>query len=78
MAKRKRIPICSMHDDISRLCGHIEKLDFGDNKMLKRRVMALVKKIEAKTKKAKTAGQKMEDRLGEYFDSITSLGYSRN
>jgi len=78
MARKKRIPICSMHDDIIRFCGQIEKLDFGDNKMLKRRVMALVKKIEEKTKKSKTAGQKMEDRLGEYFDSITSLGFSRN
>jgi len=78
MAKRKRITICQMHDDISFFCGMIEDLDFGENKMLKRRVLSLAKKIEKKTQKAKAAGQKMEDRLGEYFDSITSLGFSRN
>jgi len=77
MAKQK-VTICSLHDDIACLCGNIEKLNFGDNKMLKRRVMSLAKKIEKKTKKAKTAGQKMEDRLGEYYDNITSLGFSRN
>jgi len=78
MAKRTKKTICSMHDDITCFCGMIQEFDFGENKMLKRRVTALVKKIEKETKRAKIAGQSMENRLGEYFDSITSLGFSRN
>jgi len=78
MAKRKRITICETHDDIIRFCGMIQDLNFGENKMLKRRVLSLVKKIEKETRKAKEAGQSMENRLGEYFDSITSLGFSRD
>ena len=67
-----------MHDDIACFCSEIEDLDFGQNKMLKRRVLALVKKITKTTQKAKQSGQSMENRLGEYYDSITSLGFKKD
>jgi len=75
MANKKSI--CRMHDDIMGFCSMIEDLDFKQSKMLRRRVMSLVKKIEKTTIKAKQSGQSMEDRLSEYYDSTTSLGFVR-
>ena len=72
----KNDPICFKHDLAMRLCEEILEMDF--DRPFKTKLKAKVRKIIKVTEQAKYDGQCMEDRLQEYYDAITEIGFKRN
>ena len=77
MSKRTQKNICDLHAEIMELCDEIERLEFKHAKLIKRQVIARTKKISKMTAKARLSGQSMENRLSEYYDAITGIGFKR-
>lgn len=71
IVKLKKQLICTHHDNIVQLCSEASLLT--DNKELQ----IMLRKIECAAIDAKKIGQRMEDRLREYHDTIESLGFKR-
>lgn len=74
---REKKTICDMHQEIIQLCSEILSLKFDHVRRTKRQVLSRVKKIAILTAKSRVAGQSMENRLNEYYDAITSVGFKR-
>lgn len=72
IVKLKKQLICSHHDNIIHWCSELSLL-VEDNK----EILDKIHKIECAVTDAKNIGQKMEDRLREYKDTIESLGFKR-
>jgi len=72
----KKSLICYVHDDIILLCDDLLSLNIKEKTKLKQ-LISRVNKIRKFTERAKEMGQKMEDRLNEYKDKISELGYVR-
>ena len=75
--RREKKTICDMHQEIIQLCSEIESLKFDHVKQTKRQVLSRVKKIAKLTAQARISGQSMENRLSEYYDAVTSVGFKR-
>jgi hypothetical protein len=71
---RKKV-ICSKHEAIMDLCEEILELDF--DKPFKNKLKTRVNKILKIAQLAKEDGQKMEDRLYEYYNGVTGMGFKR-
>jgi len=68
-------PICYLHDDIK----SISEDTLSDlNKLSKTKLKSNLRKIIVLAKDAKEKGIKMEDRLYDYSNAITELGYTRS
>lgn len=76
MTVRKDDPICFKHDEIMSLCRELKNLDLFKVSGRKK-VIPLVNKIIKLTEQAKEDGQNMENRLHEYYDAISDLGFDR-
>lgn len=73
---KKNDPICYKHDEIIKLCKEIKQLDLSKT-TARKKVDKLADKIITITEIAKDNGQSMEDRLSEYYDAITEIGFQR-
>lgn len=76
MTIRKDDPICFKHDEIMSLCNEIKDLNLFKVSGRKK-VIPLVNKIIKLTEQAKEDGQNMENRLQEYYNAISELGFER-
>lgn len=68
--------LCDVHDEIRKLCEEIIKSDH-ESPHFKRRVISRIEKINDLSCSAKKHGQRMENRLREYYDGIVGLGFLR-
>lgn len=75
MSSKKSL-ICYKHDDILELCNEILQMNF--DKRFKTRLIRKIKQIKQITEEALKDGQRMEDRLKEYYYAIEELGFVRN
>lgn len=69
--------ICDVHTDISNLCDEMICLDL--NKASHQKMsLKKIKEIRELTEEARDMGQHMENRLKEYFEGISRLGFERD
>ena len=73
--------ICNIHNQIIQLAESISKISiyrYDDRGDLKGEIDDMIFKIIELTNKALDCGQKMEDRLRDYRETIESLGFKRD
>jgi len=72
---KKKVFICTLHDEIMEMAEELLRYEFESGQKTKGK--KLLKKIITKAEEAKYGGQEMEDRLVEYYEAITGLGFKR-
>ena len=75
MARKEQRLICTAHGELGDLIGELEKLDTPSG--FKRKVKRILKRMYEVVDEVTEYGQRMEDRLYDYHDTITSLGFKR-
>jgi len=80
--ERKRELICHTHDKIEDAADRIKMYDLTETRIsdidrVHNEILELAEYICELTTYAKERGQAMEDRLYEYSNAITDLGYKR-
>ena len=72
----KSDPICFKHQEIISLCQELLKMDYSKPYLQKSK--RILNKIIKLAEQAREDGQNMEDRLQEYYEGITEIGFSRS
>lgn len=73
-ARKKKRSICSIHDEIEEIASDLEEIL---SPFLCKEHISQLNKIQDLAIEAKCAGERMEDRLKAYKDSIEALSFKR-
>ena len=76
MSRKDNRLICYLHDDIINLCE--EMINNIDEKKSPSIIKQKINRVSKYAERAKDKGQKMEDRLTKYRESLENLGFMRD